>query len=107
MKKIMLTAALCGFMFAASAQSETKQDNSLAKVEQIHGLYVFIKSTPIAEYEHLGVIKGPKIGNHEMDRLTETFIKRVTEQYPNADAILFDGQIKQTHNTKVSAIKFK
>lgn len=102
----MLTAALCGFMFAASAQTE-KQDKSLAKVEQVQGLYIFIKSTPSAEYEHLGVVKGPKIGNHEMDKLTETFIKRVREQYPNADAILFDGQIKQTHNTKVSAIKFK
>lgn len=105
MKKTILTAAICCLSFAAFSQNNT--DKSLAKVEQIQGLYIYVKCTPAMEYEHLGVVSGPKVGNHEMDKMIETFIKRVKEDYPNADAIIFDSSIKQTHNTKVSAIKFK
>ncbi|MFA5670493.1 MAG: hypothetical protein WC967_14735 [Balneolaceae bacterium] len=105
MKKTILVAAFLS-CFAITAFSQT-EDKALAKADKIQGVYVYVKCTPVAEYEHLGTVKGSAIGNHEMDVMTEKFIKKAKEQYPDADGIIFDGAIKQTHNTKVSAIKFK
>jgi hypothetical protein len=34
-------------------------------------------------------------------------VKNAKKEFPNANALIFDGVIKQTHNTKVSAVKIK
>lgn len=81
--------------------------NNTAEVEQIEGYLIFAKSKPVKEYEHLGTIKGPTIGSHEFDKFVESLIKKVKKKFPKADALLFDGVIRQTHNTRVSVIQFK
>ena len=78
-----------------------------AEVDQIQGVYVFAKCKPVQEYEHLGTVKGPKIGKHEFDNLVESMIKNVKKEYPRANAIIFDSAIRQTHNTTVSAVILK
>jgi hypothetical protein len=35
----------------------------------------------------------------------ELVVKNTKKDLPNANAIIFDGAIKQTHNPKVSAVK--
>ena len=108
MKKIMLTAALCGFMFAASAQSETKQDKSLAKVDKVDviggSLYVFTNSTPVTDYEVLGIIKLPAmVKNGKSDEMVSIATKRGKKQYPNCEAVVITGK----NFSKARAIKFK
>lgn len=99
---VVLITALTSFTV-----SEYIVKDSTAEVEKIEGYLIFAKSRPVKEYEHLGTIKGPTIGSHEFDKLVASVIKKVKKEYPKADAILFDGVIRQTHNTRVSAIKFK
>lgn len=78
-----------------------------AEVEQIQGLYIFVKNKPVKEFEYIGTVKGPLIGNHEFDNLVELMVRNAKKEFPNANALIFDGVIKQTHNTKVSAVKIK
>lgn len=81
--------------------------NEDAKAEQVQGLFIFVKSKPTSEYEVLGTIKGPMVGSHEFDDLLNSLLKKAKKDYPQASGLLFDGAIKQTHNTTVSVIKFK
>ncbi len=78
-----------------------------AEVEQIQGIYIFVKNKPVKDFEYIGTVKGPFIGNHEFDNLVEIMVKNAKKEFPNANALIFDGVIKQTHNTKVSAVKIK
>lgn len=103
MKKIVLLLIVAAVVFSF----KTKSNNSLAEVNQIGGYYIFAQSKPVADFEHLGTIKGPLMGEHDFDNLVQIFIKKAKKKYPNGNAIVFDGPIKQTHNTSVSIIKFK
>lgn len=105
--KMKLTLALAVVAIAAASFAVVQQEKNLAQVEQIQGLYVFVKSKPVNEYEFLGSVKPGAMGNHEFDNLLQMTIKKAKKEYPQADAILFDGSINQTHNTIVSVIKFK
>ncbi len=109
MKKTILGITI-GFsisLFFAFTIANYELKNNTAEVEQVQGYLIFAKSKPVKDYEHLGTIKGPTIGSHEFDRLVEQLVKKVRKQYPKADALLFDSVIRQTHNTRVSVIKFK
>lgn len=108
MKKY-ITGVLIGITLTAlTAMVQTYQvKKSTAEVDQIQGLYIFAKAKPTTEYEHLGTMKGPTVGSHEFDDLILSILKKVKKEYPNAEGIIFDGSIKQTHNTTVSIIKFK
>ncbi len=98
----VLIAVLSAF---TAINYEIKKES--AEVERVQGLYVFVKAKPLKEYEFLGTVTGPAVSSHEFDVLLEKFIKRVKEKYPDAEGIVFDGGIRQSHNTKVSVIKFK
>jgi len=107
MRKVILGAIL-GFsisaLFAFTVMNyEPKK--STAEVDQIQGYYIFAKGKPVKEYEYLGTVNGPTIGNHEFDNLVELMVKNAKKDFPQANALIFDGAIKQTHNTKCSAIR--
>jgi hypothetical protein len=110
MKKMILGiglgVVLCSLV-STTAVSLYEVNKGTAEVEKQQGYYIYAKSKPIKEYEFLGTLTAPKIGNHEFDILVSYMVKDCQKNYPNADAILFDGNISQTHNTKASAIKFK
>ncbi|MBI3502262.1 MAG: hypothetical protein HY063_10760 [Bacteroidetes bacterium] len=101
----LLGALTVGLLAFKVATYDTK--NSTAEVDQIQGVYVFIKAKPVKEYEFLGVVKGPTFGSEQMDDMLDYMLKRVKKDYPSANGILFDGPIKRSDNTKVSAVKFK
>lgn len=94
------------FLFGAVGSSYNSGPD-YAQVDQIQGLYVFVKAKPTSQYDYLGTVKGTTVGKHEFDILLESMIKRTKSQYPEANAIIFDGSIRQTHNTKVSAVRLK
>jgi len=109
MRKIVI-GVLIGFSLTALVAftaSKLEFKNNSAEVDQIQGIYVFAKSKPVKEFEFIGTVKGPLIGNHEFDNLVEIMVKNCKKDFPEANAIIFDGAIKQTQNTKVSAVKIK
>jgi hypothetical protein len=106
MKKILMGVCL-GIVITATLSFKVIQDKSNAKVQKIQGVYIFIKSEPQLDYEIIGSMKGPTFGSHEFDDLLEAIIKKQKKEFPQGEGILFDGSIKQTHNTNVSIIKFK
>ncbi len=46
------------------------------------------------------------MGSHEFDDLVKNFTKKAKKQFPDAEALIFD-EVKQTHNTTATVIKFK
>lgn len=95
-------------LFIAFAAVSFIQDNKgIAKVQRVQGYYIYAMSEPVTDYDVIGTVKGKTVGSHEFDKLLEQVVKNVQKDYPDADGILFDGAIKQSHNTKVSVIKFK
>lgn len=109
MKKILIAfifgLKISGLVAFTAANYEAKKNT--AEVDQIQGLYIFAKGKPVLEYEYLGTVKGPLVGNHEFDNLLELMVRNAKKDFPNANALIFDETIKHTHNTKVSAIKIK
>jgi len=109
MKKTLIAfifgLSMSGLVAFTVANYEAKKNT--AEVDQIQGFYIFTKGKPVKEYEYLGTVKGPLVGNHEFDNLVELMVKNAKKDFPNANALIFDGAIKQTHNTKVSAVKIK
>lgn len=100
-----LSGMVVSFFFAFSANPLDEVKKNAAEVDQVQGFYVFAKCKPLAEYEFLGTVGGPGIGNHEFDNLVELIIKKARREFPQANAIIFDGAIRQTHNTEVSVVK--
>lgn len=109
MKKILtafiLGLSISGLVAFTVANYEVKKNT--AEVDQIQGFYIFSKGKPVKEFEYLGTVKGPLIGNHEFDNLVELMVRNAKKDFPNANALIFDGAIRQTHNTRVSAVKIK
>lgn len=92
------------FIFSFSG---TTQNKGAAEVDKIQGLYIFVKAKPVQEYEYLGTVEGATIGSHEFDKMLEKFISKVKKKHPEANALIFDSKIAQTHNTTVSAIRLE
>ncbi len=109
MRKVILGVALGLSISALCAFTVMNYESkkSTAEVDQIQGFYIFAKGKPVKEFEYLGTVKGPLIGNHEFDSLVELMVKNAKKDFPEANALIFDGAIKQTHNTKCSAIRIK
>ena len=99
----LLVVGLLAFTTVNTYESKS----NTAEVDQIQGYYIFAKCKPVKEYDYLGTVKGPTIGNHEFDNLVELIVKKAKKEYPDANALIFDGSIRQTHNTKVSVVKMK
>jgi len=64
---------------------------SIGKVQEREGYLIFIKSEPVAKYRALGTVKAPKlVGSNSMTNMLEVLTKKVKQDYPKADAILFN-----------------
>ena len=108
-KSIEQILAACGLGLLVSftiVQSYALKINT-AEVNQVQGFYIFAMSSPVLEYEHLGVVTGPAVGSHEFDKLLDQMLKKARKEYPNGNALIFDGAIRQTHNTRVSVVRMK
>lgn len=111
MKKIIITAlTLLVFGYASVAQ-EAKPKKSDATVEQVLGMYVFVDSAPKAEYQFLGSVGAGSglgkamVGAAEFDAKKMRLIKKLKEEYPNADGIII--HFARGGKDTADAIKFK
>ncbi|MBN1184750.1 MAG: hypothetical protein JXB49_20860 [Bacteroidales bacterium] len=103
---------------------QTIASKDMAEVDRVNGLYVFIKSEPLKEYDYLGTyttkwfmevekftnLKGKNL-LEIMDEVTETIdfnekiektVDEVKKEYPKADAVVFD-----TKMSSCKIIRFK
>lgn len=72
-------------------------------VDQKEGLYIFILSKPVAEYEYLGSVKKILAWSGKPDEMLNSMIRKVKKDYPKADGIVFTS----IDMDKADAIQFK
>lgn len=104
MNKVFLGLWLAVAILVVSAFSLPQNKKTLANVKQDNGLYVFIESTPVSDYETLGNVK--KTGlvmNGKAEEMVKIITRRAKDDYPTCDAVIFDD-LKLDHAT---VIKFK
>lgn len=105
MKKNMIyfVAGILSLSLLSFKVAEQMADKDNAKVEQIKGVYVFIHSKPIREYEYLGSLQPKVVPSSNAKPIINHMITKGTEKYPQADGIIFtDDELG-----KVDMIKFK
>lgn len=78
-------------------------------VQRVNGLFVFEGTQPIADYEHLGTIKGKsgfsKGFSTDKHKTILTATERAKLSYPEAEATIF--HYSETKGDKVELIKYK
>ncbi len=91
--KILIGASLV--MFITCLVSFTVQNYTLKKstgeVNQLQGLYIYVDSKPVLEYEYLGTVKGSgmSMGSGQYTDVRDNLIKRAKKEYPNGEAVIF------------------
>lgn len=85
----------------------TKNDNNLAEVYRMQGLYVFTDSKPVQDYTHIGTSKLTQwaVTSGQYEAVRDILIKKTLKQFPKADAVvlhLYDGGVN-----RADAIIFK
>jgi hypothetical protein len=79
---------------------------STADVDQIQGLYIFVDSKPVMDYEYLGTVKSTvSLGDGQYTGVRDRIIKKAKKDYPEADGIIIT--FKTGGTDKGDAIKFK
>jgi hypothetical protein len=92
----IISLVLLSFTFSS-------QNNENAIVNKIDGYYIFIESKPTSAHEVLGSIDAPGVvWNGRPKEMMKVMLKRLKQQHPKADAIIFDSY-RMEH---AQAIKF-
>lgn len=77
-----------------------------AEVEQYEGIYVFVDSKPVREYEYLGTEKVIfTLGSGQYRDIRDKLIRKVKKEYPQANGIIF--HFNEGAADKADAIKIK
>jgi hypothetical protein len=102
MKQTYLLLIVILFSISSKAQTQSKKD--IASVEQAQGMFVFLQSKPLAEYEVLGTVKKTGlVWTGSPKEMYRTLLRRAKKDYPNCDGIIFED-IDMEHAT---CVKFK
>jgi len=99
--RLLFLAAAAGLFLTGIASSFFEPTKATADVEQVQGVYVYIKSKPVLEYEFIGAVKPPAIMEEDIETVTRKLVERAKKEFPDVEAIVF------TDNTHADAIKFK
>ena len=88
------------------AYNEVKKNK--AEVNQIEGVFIFVDSKPVADYEYLGTVKGSalgSLGSSQYQPIRDRLLKKLKIDYPQADGAIFS--LNNDSRDHVDAIKFK
>jgi len=94
MRKIILLllglTTLLMFSFKLVATYEV--NSSTAEVNQIQGLYIFVDSKPVKEFEYLGTVKNSMSlsGSGQYQSVRDKLIKKLRKEYPEANGAIFN-----------------
>lgn len=103
MKVFLIFTALISLLIAARVNPE----HNRAKVNQLQGLYVFTDAEPVQDYDYLGTVQnGIRLaGSSQYQPVRDRLIKKIKEQYPEADGIIF--HFANNAPDMADAIKFR
>jgi len=110
MKKTLITMFIVALLapisgMAQSAPTEPiKKD--LAEVPQYSGVYVFLITKPVREYEYIATIKKSVVWKTAQEAIRE-YAKYAKEQHPNCDAIIFNDLQGGFSKDIFDVVKFK
>lgn len=92
--KTTITAFVAGIAITSLFSFKMIYDakKNTAEVESTSGLYIFIHSKPVVEYEVLGTYNPKVVWSADAKPIIEFMIKKGKESYPNADAIIFTNE---------------
>lgn len=90
-------------LFLAASIQNYEPRKSTAEVDQIQGVYVFIHSKPVQEYEYLGTFNPSVVPSKHARSIINYMIKKGKEKFPTADAVIF----KDDELGSVDLVKFK
>lgn len=104
MKTIYAALIITTCLIAMSLKQDTPVKKNLASVKQSQGIYIFMQSEPVAEYEVLGTVKKTGIvWSGKPEEMFNTILRRAQKDYPRCDGLIFDA-VDMEHAT---CIKFK
>lgn len=103
--------ALAAFLLSSLASfSQTPAPETLKKsyceAPQYSGVYVFLLTKPVREYEYIATIKKTVVWNTVQDAVVK-YAKYAKEQYPNCDAIIFNDVQGGFSKDIFDVVKFK
>ena len=108
--KSTLIIAFVSIAIFAQAQNCKPQPGD-AKVEQERGVYIFVASTPSAEYTVLGTVKAGSAtgkilgGSAEYTQKKNRLVNNVLKEYPEAEGVIL--YFNSLEADTAEAIKFK
>jgi hypothetical protein len=78
-------------------------DKSPAIVEQEQGVFIFIKSKPVADYQYLGSVKKGMALTGAPAEMLKSMLSKCKKEYPQADGLIFNS----IDMDKADCVKFK
>lgn len=79
-------------------------DKNTASVQQKDGIYIFMFSTPLADYEKLGTVKKTGIVlSGKPEEMFNILLRRCKKDYPSATGLIFSS----VQMDEADAIRFK
>lgn len=108
MKKLVpFLFGLCLFILISFTFSSTYESkNSTAEVELVRGIYIFVDSKPVKEYEVLGTVKLAIVrSGPDYEAIRDHLLKKIKKKFPEANGAIFDFTVPGSNNC--DAIKIK
>lgn len=82
-------AVIFAIAIAALAFSGNKfeNDKTLATVDRVNGVYLFINAKPVSEYTYLGTVKVTFSVSGQFLSVRDKLMRKIRKDFPQADAI--------------------
>jgi hypothetical protein len=105
MKKIMigLMAGIMLLSIVAFKVANYEPKKATADVESYQGVYIFIHSKPVMEYDYKGTCKLAVTWSAKASEAINAMTKKVKKDFPDADGIIFTDE----NLWQADAVKFK
>ena len=87
MKNILITIITISLL-SFTLVSVNTESTVTAKPNQEQGIYIFMDSKPMNEYEYLGSIKLKVLMTGKYSEAKNAFLKKIKKDYPNANGAL-------------------
>ena len=99
-----ICVAIFSFNPVAVAGNKDKDTKKQAEVNQSNGIYIFVQSRPVQDYDVLGTVekKGVVVSGRPRE-MFKTIIRRAKRDYPECEGVIFDN-LQLNH---ASCIKFR
>ena len=108
MKKSLIYASIAiAFMLLSGFAVQQSLKKSYAEVDQQKGVYIFVDSKPLADYEFMGEIKSGTggFGGSQYSEVRNRLVDKCLKEYPKADGIILHFITGQ--KDRAEAIRFK